>query len=65
MASFPGGYEVLGEILRNKAQLINVTGFETMFEFLGMSFRYPECVANFLIGTFECSPRCFVANLQS
>ncbi|KAG5335279.1 hypothetical protein C0989_001571 [Termitomyces sp. Mn162] len=36
------GYEVLADILRSKAQLINVTGFETVFEFLGMNFRCPD-----------------------
>ncbi|TFK65264.1 beach-domain-containing protein [Pluteus cervinus] len=36
------GYEVLGDILRNKAQLVNMTGFETLFEFLGLNFRTPE-----------------------
>ncbi|KAG6877946.1 hypothetical protein C0993_001804 [Termitomyces sp. T159_Od127] len=33
------GYEILADILRSKAQLINVSGFETLFEFLGMNFR--------------------------
>ncbi|KAG6843353.1 hypothetical protein H0H93_001298 [Arthromyces matolae] len=36
------GYEILADILRNKAQLINVTGFETLFEFLGLNFRFSE-----------------------
>ncbi|KAG6916308.1 hypothetical protein DXG01_007465 [Tephrocybe rancida] len=39
------GYEILADILRSKAQLINVTGFETVFEFLGMNFRLPEAIA--------------------
>lgn len=38
----PGGYEVLAELLRSKSQYINMTGFETIFEFLGMNFRSPE-----------------------
>ncbi|EPQ51421.1 beach-domain-containing protein [Gloeophyllum trabeum ATCC 11539] len=33
------GYDVLGDILRAKSELINVTGFEILFEFLGMNFR--------------------------
>ena len=36
------GYDILAEILRKKCQLINMTGFETMFEFLGMNFKSPE-----------------------
>ncbi|KAG6865428.1 hypothetical protein C0991_002666 [Blastosporella zonata] len=36
------GYEILADILRSKAQLINVTGFETLFEFLGMNFRFSD-----------------------
>ncbi|GLB39116.1 hypothetical protein LshimejAT787_0602780 [Lyophyllum shimeji] len=36
------GYEILADILRCKAQIINVTGFETLFEFLGMNFRFPD-----------------------
>ncbi|KAG6831011.1 hypothetical protein H0H92_013198 [Tricholoma furcatifolium] len=36
------GYEILADILRSKAHLINVTGFETLFEFLGMNFRFPD-----------------------
>ncbi|GLB40924.1 putative WD40 repeats [Lyophyllum shimeji] len=36
------GYEILADILRCKAQMINVTGFETLFEFLGMNFRFPD-----------------------
>lgn len=38
----PGGYEILANILRGKSQMINVTGFETLFEFLGLNFRSPE-----------------------
>ncbi|KAK2463985.1 hypothetical protein APHAL10511_004036 [Amanita phalloides] len=36
------GYEILSGMLRTKAQLINLTGFETIFEFLGINFRSPE-----------------------
>lgn len=39
-----GGYEILADILRHKSALINMTGFETLFEFLGLSFRSPEYV---------------------
>ena len=37
-----GGYEILGDILRNKATLVNMTTFETLFEFFGLNFRAPE-----------------------
>lgn len=36
------GYEVLADILRHKCQLINLTGFETIFEVMGLNFRAPE-----------------------
>ncbi|KDR79337.1 hypothetical protein GALMADRAFT_223566 [Galerina marginata CBS 339.88] len=36
------GYEILGDILRNKARLINLTAFETLFEFLGINFNITE-----------------------
>ncbi|KAF9466003.1 hypothetical protein BDZ94DRAFT_1252774 [Collybia nuda] len=36
------GYEILADILRGKSQMINITGFETLFEFLGLNFRFPE-----------------------
>ncbi|ESK93353.1 beige beach domain-containing protein [Moniliophthora roreri MCA 2997] len=36
------GYDILADILRSKAQMINMTGFETLFEFLGVNFRTPE-----------------------
>ncbi|KAF9002530.1 hypothetical protein BDQ17DRAFT_1357028 [Cyathus striatus] len=36
------GYEILADILRSRAQLINLTCFETLFEFLGLDFRSPE-----------------------
>jgi hypothetical protein len=39
-----GGYEILADILRGKSQMINISGFETLFEFLGLNFRSPECV---------------------
>lgn len=37
-----GGYDVLNHLLRSKAHLINTTGFETLFEFLGLNFRSTE-----------------------
>ncbi|KAF9479125.1 beach-domain-containing protein [Pholiota conissans] len=36
------GYEIIGEMLRTKARLINLTTFETLFEFLGINFSSPE-----------------------
>ncbi|OJT13456.1 Beige protein -like protein [Trametes pubescens] len=36
------GYDILADILRKKCQLINMTGFETLFEFLGMNFKSPD-----------------------
>ncbi|KAH8809671.1 beach-domain-containing protein [Flagelloscypha sp. PMI_526] len=36
------GYEILADVLREKACLVNVTGFETIFEFLGINFRNPD-----------------------
>jgi hypothetical protein len=39
-----GGYEILADILRGKSQMINISGFETLFEFLGLNFRSPEYV---------------------
>ena len=39
-----GAYEILGRILKEKASLINVTAFETFFEFLGLNSKTPECV---------------------
>ncbi|KAF8154493.1 hypothetical protein B0H34DRAFT_660452 [Crassisporium funariophilum] len=36
------GYEILADILRAKAQSINLTAFETLFEFLGINFSTPE-----------------------
>ncbi|EIN04780.1 beach-domain-containing protein [Punctularia strigosozonata HHB-11173 SS5] len=36
------GYDILAGMLRDKAKLINATGFETLFEFLGLNFRHPE-----------------------
>ncbi|KAI0646236.1 beach-domain-containing protein [Trametes meyenii] len=36
------GYDLLADILRKKCQLINMTGFETLFEFLGMNFKSPD-----------------------
>jgi hypothetical protein len=40
-----GGYEILAGMLGTKVQSINLTGFETIFEFLGINFRLPEFVA--------------------
>jgi hypothetical protein len=37
-----GGYDILGAILHRKAHLINLTAFETLFEFLGLNFNVPE-----------------------
>lgn len=37
-----GGYDILNHLLRSKANLINMTGFETLFEFLGVNFRSTE-----------------------
>lgn len=36
------GYDVLAALLRSKSHLINMTGFETLFEFLGLNFRSPD-----------------------
>ncbi|KAL1744917.1 beach-domain-containing protein [Schizophyllum fasciatum] len=36
------GYEVLADVLRHKTQLINLTGFEIVFEAMGLNFRVPE-----------------------
>ncbi|OSD07923.1 beach-domain-containing protein [Trametes coccinea BRFM310] len=36
------GYDILADILRKKCQLINMTGFETLFEFLGMNYKSPD-----------------------
>ncbi|KAI0826715.1 beach-domain-containing protein [Trametes gibbosa] len=36
------GYDILADILRRKCHLINMTGFETLFEFLGMNFKSPD-----------------------
>lgn len=36
------GYDVLASTLRARSHLINMTSFETLFEFLGLNFRYPE-----------------------
>jgi len=44
-----GGYEILANILRSKSQMINMTGFETLFEFLGLNFRSPESVHHYVI----------------
>ncbi|KAF9029661.1 hypothetical protein BDZ89DRAFT_1159737 [Hymenopellis radicata] len=36
------GYEISTDILRSKAQMINMTSFETLFESIGLNFRTPE-----------------------
>lgn len=36
------GYDVLASILYQKSRLINMSTFEILFEFLGLSFRSPE-----------------------
>lgn len=36
------GYDVLASTLRARSHLINMTSFETLFEFLGLNFRSPE-----------------------
>ncbi|KAI9573033.1 hypothetical protein HD554DRAFT_2058344 [Boletus coccyginus] len=36
------GYDVLASILHQKSRLINMTTFEILFEFLGLSFRSPD-----------------------
>ena len=41
-----GGYDILADLLRAKPDLINMTGFETIFEFLGLNFRTPEYVSS-------------------
>ncbi|EJC99617.1 beach-domain-containing protein [Fomitiporia mediterranea MF3/22] len=35
-------FDILAHILYSKAQLINLTAFETLFEFLGLNFRNPD-----------------------
>lgn len=37
-----GGYEILADMLRGKGQHINLTSFETLFEFIGINPRTPE-----------------------
>jgi hypothetical protein len=36
------GYDVLASTLRARSHIINMTSFETLFEFLGLNFRSPE-----------------------
>ncbi|KAF9067929.1 beach-domain-containing protein [Rhodocollybia butyracea] len=36
------GYDILADILRSKAEMLNMTSFETLFEFLGLNFRSPD-----------------------
>ena len=54
---YPGGYEILADILRGKSQMINITGFETLFEFLGLNFRSPEFVLHPFMSCFPASCR--------
>ena len=51
------------EILRDKSQLVNMTSFETLFEFLGVNFRSPEYVIIPL--THRIRSRTYDANRQS
>lgn len=37
-----GGYDILGAMLKSKADVINMTSFETLFEFFGLRFGSPE-----------------------
>jgi hypothetical protein len=39
----------LANILRTKSQMINMTAFEILFEFLGLNFRSPESVLQYSI----------------
>jgi hypothetical protein len=41
---FLDGYDILASMLRARSHLINMTSFETLFEFLGLNFRTPEYV---------------------
>ncbi|KAJ4474264.1 hypothetical protein J3R30DRAFT_3295344 [Lentinula aciculospora] len=36
------GYDILADTLRSKADMVNMTSFETIFEFLGLNFRSPD-----------------------
>ncbi|EGO20076.1 hypothetical protein SERLADRAFT_374121 [Serpula lacrymans var. lacrymans S7.9] len=36
------GYDIVVKILRSKTSLVNITSFETLFEFLGLNFRSPD-----------------------
>lgn len=36
------GYDILASMLKARTHLINMTSFETLFEFLGLNFRTPE-----------------------
>lgn len=37
-----GGCDILGAMIQSKVDLINMTSFETLFEFFGLRFRSPE-----------------------
>ena len=43
------GYDILASMLRTRSHLINMTSFETLFEFLGLNFRTPEYASPFII----------------
>ncbi|KAG1732883.1 uncharacterized protein EDB91DRAFT_1150772 [Suillus paluster] len=36
------GYDILASTLKSRGHLINMTSFETLFEFLGLNFRSPD-----------------------
>ncbi|KAJ3925756.1 MAG: hypothetical protein NXY57DRAFT_979389 [Lentinula lateritia] len=38
----PGSYDILADTLRSKADMINMTSSETVFEFFGLNFRSPD-----------------------
>lgn len=64
-----GGYEILADILRGKCQLINISSFEILFEFLGLNFRSPECVIHyqwyFVIRSFNYSSQSTIVNIPA
>lgn len=37
-----GGYDILTGLLLHKSHLLNMSSFETIFEFLGIDFRSPK-----------------------
>ncbi|KAH9069610.1 hypothetical protein EDB83DRAFT_2168957, partial [Lactarius deliciosus] len=38
------GYEILSDILRKTSELVNITSYEILFEFLGINFKTPESI---------------------